>query len=184
MDPSSGSQGLARSDVFEVDLRSGELCKPGFKIRLQDKPLQILTLLLEHPGEVVTREELQKRLWTDDIFVDFEHGINTAVKRLRAALGDDAGHARYIETLPRHGYRFLVPVRPLTPNLFPNGRGEQSDKLAAEVSKPKTRRYLLWAAALLLTAIMVATGIWFLQSGNENSEAPMAPVPLTTYPKR
>jgi tetratricopeptide (TPR) repeat protein/DNA-binding winged helix-turn-helix (wHTH) protein len=96
--------------IFEVDLRSGELCKPGSKMRLQDKPLQILTLLLEHPGEVVTREELQKRLWADDVIVDFEHSINTAVKRLREAVGDDAEHPRFIETLPRHGYRFIAPV--------------------------------------------------------------------------
>jgi Tol biopolymer transport system component/DNA-binding winged helix-turn-helix (wHTH) protein len=97
-------------DVFEVDLRAAELRKPGSKMRLQDKPLQILTLLLEHPGEVVTREELQKQLWPDGIIVDFEHSINTAVKRLREALGDDAEHPRFIETLPRHGYRFIAPV--------------------------------------------------------------------------
>ena len=110
MDPYSGSPHVVRFDVFEVDLRSGELRKPGSKMRLQDKPLQILTLLMEHPGEVVTREELQKRLWTGGVVVDFEHSINTAVKRLREALGDDAEHPRFIETLPRHGYRFITPV--------------------------------------------------------------------------
>jgi DNA-binding winged helix-turn-helix (wHTH) protein/tetratricopeptide (TPR) repeat protein len=92
-------------------------------MRLQDKPLQVLTLLLEHPGEVVTREELQKRLWPDGIVVDFEHSINTAVKRLREALGDDAEHPRFIETLPRHGYRFIAPVdgdaRDDTPTVAP-----------------------------------------------------------------
>ena len=81
MDPSSGSPRVVCFGVFEVDLRSAELRKPGSKISLQDKPLQILTLLLEHPGEMVTREELQKRLWPDGIIVDFEHSINTAVKR-------------------------------------------------------------------------------------------------------
>jgi len=110
LDPSSDSPRLARFDVFEVDLRSGELRKPGSKIRLQDKPLQILTLLLEHPGEVVTRQEIEKRLWPSGVIVDFEHSINTAVKRLREALGDDAEHPRYIETLPRHGYRFIAAV--------------------------------------------------------------------------
>jgi TolB-like protein len=110
LDPSSGSPHVVRFDVFELDLQSGELRKPGSKIRLQDKPLQILTLLLEHPEEVVTREELQKRLWTDGIIADFEHNINTAVKRLREALGDDAEHPRFIETLLRHGYRFIAPV--------------------------------------------------------------------------
>jgi DNA-binding winged helix-turn-helix (wHTH) protein/tetratricopeptide (TPR) repeat protein len=98
-------------DVFEVDLRSGELRKPGSTMRLQDKPLQILALLLEHPGELVTRDEVQKRLWPNGIIVDFERSINTAVNRLREALGDDAEHPRFIETLPRRGYRFIAPVQ-------------------------------------------------------------------------
>ena len=110
LDPSSHFPQAVRFGVFEVDLRSGELRKPGSKISLQDKPLQILILLLEHPGEVVTREEIQKRLWPNDIVVDFEHSINTAVKRLREALGDEVEHSRYIETLPRHGYRFIAPA--------------------------------------------------------------------------
>jgi len=110
LNPSSGSPHIVCFGIFEVDLRAAELRKPGSKTRLQDKPLQILTLLLEHPGEVVTREELQKRLWPDGIVVDFEHSINTAVMRLREALGDVAEHPRYIETLPRHGYRFIAPV--------------------------------------------------------------------------
>ncbi len=110
LDHPSSFPRIARFDVFEVDLRSGELRKPGSKIRLQDKPFQILTILLDHPGEVVTREELRKRLWPDDTFVDFEHSINTAVKRLREALGDDADHPRFIETIPRRGYRFIAPV--------------------------------------------------------------------------
>ncbi len=122
MVPSSASPPVVCFDVFEVDLRSAELRKPGSTIRLQDKPLLILTLLLEHPGEVVTREELQKRLWPNGIIVDFERSINTAVSRLREALGDDPEHPRFIETLPRRGYRFIAPVdgragspqRPLT----------------------------------------------------------------------
>ncbi|HXH49107.1 MAG TPA: winged helix-turn-helix domain-containing protein, partial [Terriglobia bacterium] len=97
---------VVRFDRFEVDLRSGELRQPGSKTRLQDQPLQILALLLEHAGQVVTREELEKRLWPDGVVVDFEHSINSAVKRLRKALDDDAEHPRYIETLPRLGYRF------------------------------------------------------------------------------
>jgi DNA-binding winged helix-turn-helix (wHTH) protein len=97
-------------DVFEVDLRSAELRKPGSKLRLQDKPFQILTLLLEHPGDVVTREQLRRRLWPNGIVVDFEHNINAAVNRLREALGDEAEHPRFIETLPRRGYRFITPV--------------------------------------------------------------------------
>jgi DNA-binding winged helix-turn-helix (wHTH) protein/tetratricopeptide (TPR) repeat protein len=106
-----------RFGLFEVDLRSGELRKSGIKVRLADQPFQILTLLLEHPGEVVTREELRQRLWSADTFVDFEHGLNAAVKRLREALGDTADNPMFIETLPKHGYRFIAPVESLaTPN--------------------------------------------------------------------
>jgi TolB-like protein/DNA-binding winged helix-turn-helix (wHTH) protein len=100
----------ARFGLFELDFRSGELLKQGRRIRLQDQPLQILALLLEHPGEVVTRAELKRRLWPSDTFVDFDHSLNAAVKRLRETLGDDADYPLYIETLPRHGYRFVAPV--------------------------------------------------------------------------
>jgi DNA-binding winged helix-turn-helix (wHTH) protein/tetratricopeptide (TPR) repeat protein len=96
--------------VFELDLRAGELRKGGVRVKLQDQPLQVLAMLLERPGEVVTREELQHRLWPADTFVDFEHGINVAVRRLREALEDSAETPRFVETLPRHGYRFIAPV--------------------------------------------------------------------------
>ena len=98
-----------RFGLFELDLRSGELLNHGRRVRLQDQPLQILALLLEHPGEVVTREELKRRLWPTETFVDFDQGLNAAMKRLREALGDDADHPVYVETLPRHGYRFIAP---------------------------------------------------------------------------
>ena len=100
-----------RFGTFELDLRAGELRKDGAKIRLQEQPLQVLAMLLEHPGEVVTREELQRKLWPGDTFVDFEHSLNAAVKRLREALGDSADNPRFIETLPRHGYRFIAPLQ-------------------------------------------------------------------------
>ena len=99
-----------RFGAFEVNLRSGELRKHGLKIKLQDQPFQILALLLERPGEVVTREELRHKLWPADTFVDFDVGLNTAIKRLRDALGDTAESPRYVETLPRRGYRFIAPV--------------------------------------------------------------------------
>jgi len=102
---SSGPQ-VVRFGVYEVDLRAGELRKQGLRIRLPDQPFQVLAILLEHPGEVITREELQKRLWPDGTFVDFEQGLNAAVKRLREALGDSAESPHFIETLPRRGYRF------------------------------------------------------------------------------
>ena len=95
---------------FEVDFRAGELRRGDSRIKLGERPFHILAALLEHPGEVVTREELRQRLWPPDVFVDFEHSINTAVQRLRDALGDDAEKPLYIETLPRHGYRLIATV--------------------------------------------------------------------------
>lgn len=104
------ARGRVRIGEFEADLDRGGLCKHGLKIRLQDQPFQILAVLLERPGELVTREELRQRLWPADTFVCFDHSLNTAITKLRAALNDSAAHPRYIETLPRRGYRFIGPV--------------------------------------------------------------------------
>ena len=93
-----------------MDLRSGELHKHGIRLKLQDQPFQVLALLLEHPGDVVTREELRQKLWPADTFVDFDTGLNSAIKKLRDVLGDSAEEPRYIETLPRRGYRFIARV--------------------------------------------------------------------------
>src|SRR6188768_207397 len=99
-----------RFGSFELDVRLRELRTGSTRVRLQDQPFEILRLMLERPGEVITREELQQRLWPDGTFVDFEHSLNAAVKRLRAALGDSADNPRFVETLPRRGYRFIAPV--------------------------------------------------------------------------
>jgi len=99
-----------RFDDYELDLRTAELRKHGHKIRLAGRPLQILAMLLEHPGEMVSREEIRKRLWDADTFVDFEHGMNSAIRKLRDALGESADRPRYIETLARRGYRFIGAV--------------------------------------------------------------------------
>jgi len=101
---------VLRFDVFEVDLRACELYKAGRKIKLQVLPFQTLALLLERPGEIVRREELQKRLWSADTFVDFDHSLNTAIKKLRQALGDNNKKPRFVETLPKRGYRFIGTV--------------------------------------------------------------------------
>jgi TolB-like protein/DNA-binding winged helix-turn-helix (wHTH) protein/Tfp pilus assembly protein PilF len=110
MPDTTGFMRQARFGPFEVDFRAGELHKNGRKIRLQDQPLQVLALLLEQPGEVVTREELQQKLWPMDTFVDFDHGLNNAINKLRDALNDSAEAPRFIETLPRRGYRFVAGV--------------------------------------------------------------------------
>jgi DNA-binding winged helix-turn-helix (wHTH) protein/tetratricopeptide (TPR) repeat protein len=127
-----------RFGPFELDLRAAELHNNGTKIRLPEQPFQILVELVEHPGEVVSREELHQRLWGSGTFVDFENGLNTAVKRLRVALGDSAENPRYIETLPRHGYRLMVPV-------------EKTEPVAPAIRAP-LRKALIPAAVLLVAA--------------------------------
>ena len=97
--------------IYEANLRTGELRRSGLKVKLQEKPFQILSILLEKRGDLVTRDELRERLWPSDTFVDFDHGLNTAVNKLREVLGDSASNPRFIETLPRRGYRFIGEVR-------------------------------------------------------------------------
>lgn len=101
---------ILRFGVFEVDLKAGELHKHGFRLKLPEQPFQILAMLLEKPGEIVTRDELRTRLWQGDTFVDFDHGLNNAVMKLREVLGDSSESPRYVETIPRRGYRFIAPV--------------------------------------------------------------------------
>jgi len=107
MIPSTTMPGVARFGPYEVDVRSGELRKFGIRIKLGEQPLKILILLMERPGALVTREELRSQLWSDDTFVDFDHGLNSAVQRLRESLSDTAEKEQWIETVPRRGYRFV-----------------------------------------------------------------------------
>jgi DNA-binding winged helix-turn-helix (wHTH) protein/tetratricopeptide (TPR) repeat protein len=151
----SGGPSLARFGVFEVDLRSGELRKAGVRIPLQDQPFRILVLLLHRAGEIVSREELRQELWADDTFVDFEHGLNAAVKRLRDALGDSAETPRFIETLPRRGYRFLSPVQPT---------GTTPALAAPPPATARFRRVPTWLlagfAVALIGAVAAAWRVW------------------------
>jgi TolB-like protein/DNA-binding winged helix-turn-helix (wHTH) protein/cytochrome c-type biogenesis protein CcmH/NrfG len=138
---------IFRFGIFELDPRSGELRKQGMKVRLQGQPLEILALLLQRPGETVTREELQKKLWPGDTFVDFEQGLNNAIKRLRAALDDNAGSPHFIETLPRHGYRFIGTV---------NG----VELTSAMPAKPvRGRRTIIWLAGFGALAVIAVVAI-------------------------
>jgi len=93
---------------FRLDLKAGELCQDGERVRLQEQPFQVLKMLLDQPGEVVTREEIRKKLWPNDTIVEFDHSINAAIKKLRLALGDTAESPRYVETVARRGYRLIV----------------------------------------------------------------------------
>jgi DNA-binding winged helix-turn-helix (wHTH) protein len=107
---SSSQTRLVRFSVFEVDLDAGELRKNGARIRLQEQPFQVLTALLQNAGQVVTRDHLREEIWPADTFVDFDHSLNTAVNKIREALGDSASSPRFVETLARRGYRFIAPV--------------------------------------------------------------------------
>jgi TolB-like protein/DNA-binding winged helix-turn-helix (wHTH) protein/Tfp pilus assembly protein PilF len=139
-------RGRLRFGVFELDPRAGELRKHGLRVRLQEQPFQVLAMLLDHPGEVVTREELQKKLWPADTFVDFDHGLNKAINKIREALGDSAESPRFVETVSRRGYRFLAEVKLADPTPLinpglatPPPPTETGDRppVASKLSKPK-----------------------------------------------
>lgn len=106
---------ILRFGLFEADLQAGELRRNGVRVRLQEQPFQVLALLLSRPGEVVTREQLREKLWPADTFVDFDHSLNTAINKIREALGDSASNPRFVETLARRGYRFIAPVQSEAP---------------------------------------------------------------------
>lgn len=193
IDETNSSGNLLRFSSFELDLRAGELRKHGFKIKLQDQPFQILALLLEKPGEVVTREQLRDRLWPADTFVDFDHSLNSAVKKLRQALNDDPDVPRFIETLPRRGYRFIAPVgngASLSPTKgLSEGAGKSATDLPPNV-EPGTaaahghvHHWKLLAAGGLGFVLALGIVAWF--GFSRSAGAPISPpirlVPLTTY---
>src|SRR5215469_3721536 len=139
MDVPASSSRRIRTGLFEIDLVSGEVYKDGRKVSLQEQPFRVLAVLLERPGETVTREELQARLWPADTYVGFDEGLNTAIRKLRILFGDSADNPRFIETIPRRGYRFIAPVTELpakndstTPlAVSPNGNSHASQPDAA-----------------------------------------------------
>src|SRR5713226_9422537 len=158
---------LLRFGVFNLNLSARELRKHGVRIKLRGHAAEVLELLLERPGEIVTRERIQERLWPGNTFVDFEHGLNTAVKKLRAALGDSPENSRYIETVPKVGYRFIAPVKEVSANRpstadAPPATSRSEIPAAAEES-PKRR----WPVLLGLGSAMVviaALGVYSQRS--------------------
>src|ERR1700756_4698114 len=135
MDEVARSAQIIRFGVFEVDLQTGELRKNGAKVPLQGQPFQVCAILLEQSGALVTREELRQKDWPADNFVDFDHALNTAITKIRLALGDDADNPRFVETLPRRGYRFIAPVDKPSPQA---------------VRHPRLLKYAIVAVAVLL----------------------------------
>jgi DNA-binding winged helix-turn-helix (wHTH) protein len=148
-----------RFSIFEADPQSGELRKNGVRLKTQDQPFQILLRLLERPGQIVTREELKATLWSADTFVDFDNGLNMAVKRLREVLADDAEHPIFIETLPRRGYRFIAPVQ------MGDGAGEPvqpspTPEPTRRVSSTKMAILASLLGVLVFAAIFIRTKLW------------------------
>jgi TolB-like protein/DNA-binding winged helix-turn-helix (wHTH) protein len=171
-EPNSTSHVL-RFGVFEADVRSRELRKQGVRIRLQEQPFQVLWLLLERAGDVVTRDELRQKVWPSSVFVDFDHGLNNAVARVRDALDDTAGSPRFIETLPRHGYRFICPVVRDMPAEAPPASSPVAPP-AKPATRPRTARLTIAAGACLAAAL--GAGLWL--ANRDDAVAPQAPLPI------
>jgi eukaryotic-like serine/threonine-protein kinase len=183
LEAAPGQARVIRFDGFEADLRSGELRKGDVKLKLSEQPFSVLALLLAQPGEVVTREELQKQLWPADTFVDFERGLNKAINRLREALGDSASTPRYVETLPKRGYRFIAPVdRPAPPAGAPEERALSVPPQTAApaglraTASPGRRRLVIACAAAAFATILATFSIWRISS--RNGDAGTAPDPV------
>jgi DNA-binding winged helix-turn-helix (wHTH) protein len=141
---------ILRFGVFEVDVRAGEVRKQGVRIKLQEQPFHVLSVLLRRPGEIVTREELRAQLWQSDTFVDFDNGLNTSINKLREALGDSADSPRFVETLPRRGYRFIAPV---------NGADGPARGAAIGVSTAARTSSRKMVVAVLVLAAGIAGGL-------------------------
>jgi len=166
-----------RFGVFELDLRAAELRKHGLRVRLQEQPLQVLTVLLQHAGEVVTREDLQRKLWPADTFVDFDHGLNKAINKIRDALSDSAESPRFVETVARRGYRFVAEVKAIDSNaaaqqlpvqVHPD-RLDQRDKIAGPSYVQRPLRWILPLFALLIVLTSIAA--WKFRSARQVTPA-------------
>jgi TolB-like protein/DNA-binding winged helix-turn-helix (wHTH) protein/Tfp pilus assembly protein PilF len=161
---------LLRFDIFELDVRTGELRKRGAKVRLQGQPLQVLETLLRRPGDLVTREELRAQIWKADTFVDFDHSLHNAIARIREALGDSAEAPRYIETLPRRGYRFIGPVEAVkisVPPVF--APSKQPGEVSGEV-RP-SRPHALLALAMLIVVVVIGSVFWLERAATPPASA-------------
>ncbi len=167
-----------RFGLFEIDAQAGELRKEGQRVRLQEQPFQILLCLIRRPGELVTREELQS-VWPEDTFVDFDLGLNTAIKKIRVALGDSADNPRFVETLPRKGYRFIAPVQLVTQAEVP---AEIPKAPPTPVPPPVRRKPLGLIAAAVLIPIVAAGGWLYSRQKTVSPPVFSSPEPLTAYP--
>ena len=172
MEGTIGPPGRIRFGTFEVDLRAGELRQKGWKVKLQEQPFQLLAMLLEHRGEVVAREDLQKTLWPGDTFVDFDHGLNKAINKIRRALGDSAENPRFVETVGRRGYRFIADVAvdvapPDRPEPVAGRLPGPGDPARAELGRKLDWKVPGFALVVVLAIFMA----WILRPGSHSSPA-------------
>src|SRR2546428_680603 len=172
--PETGAPDRVRFGVFEADLRTGELRKGGLKVRLQEQPFQVLALLLARPGETVTRDEFRNRLWAADTFVDFEHGLNKAINKIREALGDSATSRRFVETVARRGYRFLADVAVVNGSPLATAEASTSTVVVAvrgggePAARPERRRRSGWRSSSIVSGVALTLAslmllVWALQ---------------------
>ena len=177
MEPDHPAGGRLSFGLFDVDLRAGELRKRGLRVRLQQQPFQVLAMLLEHSGQVVGREELQKKLWPADTFVDFDHGLNKAINKIRVALGDSAENPRFVETVARRGYRFIAdvratdaaPVRTPEPATQAHPAADARDRQDLTGTLAPLTHLLpprAWKIAFVLLALLASFAAWKLRSAN------------------
>jgi Tol biopolymer transport system component/DNA-binding winged helix-turn-helix (wHTH) protein len=167
MENGDRSAQIVRFGVFEADLQTGELRKNGSKVSLQGQPFQVCAILLEHADQLVTREELRQKVWPEDTFVDFDHALNTAITKIRAALGDEADNPRFVETLPRRGYRFIAPVqKAISQPVLPHISKERSGRLGGK------GRWLVASAIVLI----LVSGIGVSRFSRRYGEAALPPL--------
>jgi TolB-like protein/DNA-binding winged helix-turn-helix (wHTH) protein/lipopolysaccharide biosynthesis regulator YciM len=204
MQHTSHASKTVRCGVFEIDLKAFELRKHGLRLKLAEQPFQILAILLEQPGEVITRDELRERLWPGDTFVDFDHGLNNAVMRLREALGDSPDKPRFVETLPRRGYRFIAPVEEIhiAPKTIPGGDLQVNSSTVLHTDVPaklstdhdgltgrsNARKWLtlpriaLLSAVVLLFAVLSGLAVHFVRGWESGKINPAHNMSLVVLP--
>lgn len=163
-----------RFGLFLFDPATGELARDGTPVRLQPQPARVLALLLERPGEIVARDDLRRHVWGSETFVDFERGLNFCIAQIRSALGDSADSPRYVETIPKRGYRFIAPVVPIAP---PEVSGRAGPDVTTTAAGPRRQRWTLASLAILL--VLGAAGFALVR---QRVDAPAAAVPIAVVP--
>src|ERR1700722_11279369 len=177
MEPSVSSRQVFRFGLFEADVARSTLTRNGARVKIQDQPFRVLILLLERPGEIVAREELRQKLWPEGTHVDFDGGLNVILKKLRSAIDDNADNPRFIETVPRHGYRFIAPVsvnraksEPASPGDTPPQSPPEVELVPNGVPPAVTERRLnfIYKSAALVFLILIGVG-WFAWHRNQGA---------------